>query len=63
MQMQVAFLYWQRITEALLHVHEKKLQTERSQQVELHFGIISSCYCLCFMIKTSLLMLEVKKHS
>lgn len=34
--MQVASLYWQRITEALLHVHEKKLQVERGQQVELH---------------------------
>lgn len=34
--MQVASVYWQRITEALLHVHEKRLQIERGQQVELH---------------------------
>lgn len=34
--MQLVSIYWQRITAALLHVHEKQLKLVRGQQAELH---------------------------
>lgn len=62
--MQAAAFYWQGITEPLLHVHEKKLQIVRGQQVELH--LLWHCQQLVLLLfhdkkKRSLFMLEGKK--
>lgn len=46
--MQLAAFYWQGITEPLLHVHEKKLQIARGQQVELH--LLWHCQQLALLV-------------